>query len=480
MVGLLSSEVREAKERVRTALKNMEQPLPYGRITVNLSPADTKKEGAAFDLAIAVALLVNMRVIKSDRIKDFMILGELGLNGDVKKVKGVLPIIIMAKQKGFQWCMIPFENMAEGSIIDGIKVVAVKNLREAVDYLNGAREIPICDSNTKNRVENNIEHFDATVDFLDIHGHSMVKRAVTVAVAGRHNLLMIGPPGVGKSMIASRIPGIMPDMSNEEILEISSIHSICGTLKDKGLIRQRPFQAPHHSVTLAALVGGGAYPKPGELTKAHGGVLFLDELPEFQMKVLDALRQPLEEKMVRIVRNAGEYEFPADCLFVAAMNPCRCGFYPDRNKCNCSINEVKNYLGKVSGPFIDRMDLCVDVPRQSFEEMEQGELKQKGKSSREIQENINRAAEIQLNRNNGKFNSHMSVSDIKKFCELDSECNQFMHKAYQKFSFSMRSYYKIIKTARTIADLEETHDIRLSHLAEALGYRTGDEKYWGR
>lgn len=480
MVGLLSSEVREARERVRTALKNMGYPLPYGRITINLSPADRKKEGAAFDLAIAVALLVNMKIICEDRINEFLFIGELGLNGDIKGVKGVLPIIIMAKQQGFRYCMIPFENQWEGRVIEDISVIPVKNLYEVVEYLNGGRDIRLCHSimGMEKEKEKDRINGEGIGDFSEVYGHQIVKRAVMIAIAGKHNILMIGPPGSGKSMIASRIPGIMPDMSMEERLEISSIHSVCGSLSDKGLIRQRPFRAPHHSITLPALVGGGNYPKPGELTIAHGGVLFLDELPEFQPKVLDALRQPLEEKKVRIVRNGGSYEFPADCLFVAAMNPCRCGFYPDRNYCNCSITDVRSYLSRISGPFLDRMDMCIDVPRQSFHEIAETQIQNKEECSNEMKERINKAVQIQFKRNGEKFNAQMSASEMKKYCALDSECNQFLQNAYRKFSLSMRSYYKIIKTARTIADLEGSADIQRNHLGEAFGYRISNGKYW--
>ena len=477
MVGLLSSEVREARERVRTALKNIGHPIPYGRITISLSPADLKKEGARFDLAIAVALLINMNIIHEGSIREFLIIGELGLNGDVKGIHGVLPIIIMAKQQGFRYCMVPYENAAEGSVVDDIQIVPVRDLYEAAEYLNGKTELPIINGFPLGDESSNKILNDCTNDMSEIHGHEMAKRAVTVAAAGKHNLLMIGPPGAGKSMLASRIPGIMPDMSMEERMEISGIHSICGILKEGGLVTRRPFRAPHPGITLPALVGGGTYPKPGELTIAHGGVLFFDELPEFHPGVLDALRQPLEERKVRVVRNSGNYEFPADCLFVGAMNPCRCGFFPDRNKCNCSGADIRRYLGRISGPFLDRMDMCIDVPRQSIEDMEERKTLQAEESSGKIKEQIDRAVQIQFQRNNGKYNSQMTVNQVKKFCILDDAGNRLIHNAYQKFSLSMRNYYKIIKTARTIADLEGSEDISQRHLGEALGYRIGSGKY---
>jgi len=477
MVGLLSSEVREARERVRTALRNIGHPLPYGRITVSLSPADRRKEGSCFDLAIAVALMINMNIIGEVRIRDFLIVGELGLNGDVKGIHGVLPIIIMAKQQGFRYCMVPFENAAEGCVVDGVQVVPVRNLSEAVKYLNGTSEFPVANGSAPGGKSLNKVLKDRTGDMSEIYGHEMAKRAVTIAAAGKHNLLMIGPPGSGKSMLASRIPGIMPDMTMEERMDISGIHSICGILNESGLITKRPFRAPHPGITLPALVGGGLHPRPGELTIAHGGVLFFDELPEFHSKILDALRQPLEEKKVRVVRNGGNYEFPADCLFVASMNPCRCGFYPDRNKCNCSVTDIRKYLGRISGPFLDRMDMCIDVPRQPLDEAGDHRLSQAEESSDKIKERIDRAVQVQIRRNKGKYNSRISVNEIKQYCVLDDAGNRLMRDAYQKFSLSMRSYYKIIKTARTIADLEGSPDICRVHLGEALGYRIGSGKY---
>ena len=462
---------------MRTALKNIGHPLPYGRITISLSPADRKKEGARFDLALAVALLASMNIIREENIREVLIVGELGLNGDVKGIHGVLPIIIMAKQQGFRYCMVPFENAAEGSAVDDIHVVPVRNLLEAVEYLNGKTELFVINRSVTGNTGSDKILNDGTGDMSEIYGHTMAKRAAAVAAAGKHNLLMIGPPGAGKSMLASRIPGIMPDMSMEERMEISGIHSICGILREGGLVTLRPFRAPHSGITLPALVGGGTHPKPGELTIAHGGVLFFDELPEFHPRVLDALRQPLEEKKVRVVRNGGNYEFPADCLFVGAMNPCRCGFYPDRNKCNCSIADIRKYLGRISGPFLDRMDMCIDVPRQSVEALEERKTVSVEESSGRIKERIDRAVQIQFQRNNGKYNSQLSVEQVKKFCILDDAGNRLIHNAYQKFFLSMRSYYKIIKTARTIADLEGSEDISREHLGEALGYRIGSGKY---
>ena len=381
MVGLLSSEVREARERVRTAIKNAGENLPYGRITVSLSPADKRKEGAGFDLPIAISLLAAMGRIDKEQIKDTIIVGELGLDGQTKYIKGVLPIVIMAKEKGYKRCIIPYDNIGEGRVINDIDIIPVRSLKDLLDLLSNEELISkrekIYDEyklefNNKSNLEciQEIDTKSYALDFSQIVGQETGKRATIVAASGGHNLLYIGTPGSGKSMLAARIPTILPKLTIEEQIEISKIHSICGLLGSDGLIKNRPYRAPHHTITSSALIGGGKYPKPGEITIAHKGVLFLDELPEFQPRIIDSLRQPLEDKTIKIARMGGSYEFPADCFFVAAMNPCRCGYFPDRNRCNCSEVDINNYMGRISGPFLDRIDICAEVSRMSIEEID--------------------------------------------------------------------------------------------------------------
>lgn len=466
MVGLLASEVREAKERVRTAIKNSGYSVPFERITVNLSPADRKKEGSTFDLAIAIALLTDIGMILIEKLSPWMIVGELGLNGEVKPVHGILPMVMLAKEAGFSYCMIPEENAEEGLIVEGVAVIPVANLKEAVAYLN--MESAELLYNRRKRVSN-IEPEADFPDFSDIVGNEFVKEAVMIAVCGRHNLLMTGPPGTGKSMIASRIPGIMPKMSFDEQLEVTGIQSINGILGNTGLVTHRPFRAPHHTITASALIGGGMIPKSGELTLAHRGVLFLDELPEFQTRVLDALRQPLEEKKVHIIRTGGRYEFPADCLVIGAMNPCKCGYYPDRNRCQCSESEIRHYLNRLSGPFLDRMDICIEVPRQDIWEVSgrQSDIK----ASIYYRERIEQAVERQKKRNGNIYNSCLTGRDLIERCEMDTKTLHFLKSAYDKFLLSMRGYYKVLRVARTIADLKGAACVTEEHIAQALSYR---------
>ncbi len=470
MVGLLASEVREARERVRSAIKNIGETLPSGRITINLSPADRKKEGTAFDLPIAIALLCVMQRLDAKRFKDTLIVGELGLDGEIKKVRGILPIVAMAQNLGLKKCIIPYDNRQEGSVCDKVTLLAFQSLKELVDYyteqpegmsVNYLREVSLVSGKPDNLLQPERE---SEQDFLDICGQETVKRAIVVAVAGHHNLLMSGVPGVGKSMLASRIPDIMPPLSLEEKLEVSGIYSICGKLNASGLMEGRPFSAPHHTITTAALIGGGIIPVPGEITLAHRGVLFLDELPEFHQNVLDSLRQPLEEREVKLHRNKGSYIFPADCLLVAAMNPCKCGYYPDRNRCHCSEADVKRYQSRISGPLLDRIDMSIEVPRVKMEASSV-------LSTAQMREMVHRAVERQKDRNGGKNNSSLSIKELQNYCELDEESEDFIRQAYEKFEMSMRGYHKVLKIARTVADVEQSENININHLSEALTYR---------
>lgn len=472
MVGMLSSEVKEAKERVRSALKNSGYKIPPQRITVNLSPADRKKKGAAFDLPIAIAVLRAMGMIKERRLKNTLVIGELGLDGKVKPVKGVLPIVLAAKKAGISACIVPLNNYEEAIEVGGMKIIPAANLMQAVSYImNGLEQNIIPQYNGKTDIQQ-------VPDFNEIYGNAAAKRAAEIAAAGNHNMLMIGPPGAGKSMIAGRISGILPDVSSQESLEVSGIYSICGLLKDGKCIKTRPFRAPHHTITLQGMTGGGKYPVPGELSLAHKGVLFLDEVTEFTPSVLDTLRQPLEDKRLIITRASGTYTFDTDCMVVAAMNPCKCGFYPDRSRCICTDEEVRRYMGRISGAILDRMDICVEVSRVNYNELGKQD---KPESSEDIKKRVVAAVELQKERYKGmniSCNSMLPSKDADKFCHLNNRCEAVMKMAFDKLNLSARGYFKILKVARTIADLDRSIDIEEKHLSEAIIYKTMDKGYY--
>ena len=481
MVGLLSSEVKEARERVRTAIKNSGEVIPMYRVTVNLSPADRRKSGTGFDLAIAVAMLCVMGRISDKWIEDALIIGELGLNGEIRGIKGVLPIVAMAKKSGFKYCIVPRENYNEAKIVSGILVICFECLKEMIEFFDEGKllsdyPLEIEDAGSAENYDNRSKN-----DFSEISGQDAVKRAILIAVTGYHNLLMIGAPGVGKSMLASRIPNIMPELTEEEQMQVANIRSICGVFDGRDNMKKRSFSSPYHTITAAALVGGGINPKPGEVTMAHKGVLFLDELPEFSPQVIDLLRQPLEERCIRIHRASGNYVFPADCMVVAAMNPCRCGYYPDRTKCNCSESEVKKYVGRVSGPVLDRMDMSIEVPRVKVEEIDK---KEKVYTNYNMKKMVNEAIEFKNERckrggynktsklmNENVPNGRLSNDEILAVVNMDKETGDFLKEAYIRLELSMRGYYKVLKVARTIADLESSEKVEINHIAEALGYR---------
>lgn len=479
MVGYLAPEVREAEDRVRTALKNSGFKLPAKKVTVNLSPADIRKDGTAFDLPIAIAVLAAFGVVDLSGLKESVLVGELGLNGEIKPLRGILSIVSAVSKKGIRRCFLPAKNAKEGTIVEGMEIVGVSSLRELAEQLNCPGLItPICNAWEESREGKQLYG----MDYAEIHGQLLLKRATEIAVAGMHNILYIGPAGTGKTMVAQRIPTIMPRLSREESIEISKICSICGILSaDQPLLSHRPFRSPHHTISPQALAGGGRIPKPGEISLASRGVLFLDELPEFHKSTLELLRQPLEEHSIIISRIYGAYKYPAEFMLAAAMNPCDCGFYPDRNKCTCSETQVRHYLRRISKPLLDRIDLCAEAAPVTYDEIH--DKSPDLESSAVIRLRVEAARQIQKKRFEDLdlyFNSRMRGSELARFCGLGVEEERFLKKVFTSLDLSARAYGKILKVARTIADLEGSEEIRKVHLAEAIGFRSLEDKYWGK
>lgn len=483
MVGSLGSEVKESRERVMVALKNVGLQLPPKRITVNLSPADIRKEGSAFDLPIAVGMLESMGYFKAEAAENILFLGELGLDGEIKKVRGVLPIVREAAARGIRQCIVPAANIREGAVIPGIRVRGAGHIRELLQFLEATGEeererlLPAGQADASELSVS--EDGENMPDFSQVNGQETAKRAAEIAAAGFHNLLMVGPPGAGKSMIARRIPGILPKLTPEESLEVTSVYSVAGLLEEgTALVRARPFQSPHHTISLAALVGGNASPRPGMISLAHRGVLFLDELPEFQRSALDSLRQPLEEHKIQICRAWGNVTYPSDFMLVCAMNPCPCGFYPDRGRCRCTDPQIRRYMGRVSGPILDRIDLCVELQPVDIAGLKK---ERRAESSSEIRVRVQKARERQRERFAGtkcRFNVDIEGTNIERYCSLDGDGQALMERLYHSLQLSARAYHRILKVARTIADLEGAEKIGTEHLLEASFYRPSAE-YWG-
>lgn len=479
IVGLGDIAIKESKERVKSAIKNSGYEFPTRRITVNLAPANLKKEGSALDLPIAIGILSASKQIDNEHNDKYMFLGELSLDGAIKPVNGVLPMAVCAKEKGVEGVFVPAENAAEAAVISDINVYPAKSLNDVVNHINDEEKLsPFkTDINAIMNSESNLN-----INFADVKGQSNVKRAIEVAAAGSHNCIMIGTPGSGKSMIAKCLPGILPGMTFEEAIEVTKIHSVAGKLSKKtSLITNRPFRNPHHTISDISLIGGGRIPQPGEISLAHYGVLFLDEVPEFSKKALEVLRQPLEDGLVTISRINSSIEYPAKTMLVLAANPCRCGNYLDSEKeCTCSLRQVRQYMGKISGPLFDRIDIHIEVASVKFSDLEN---ETKEESSESIRKRVNAARKIQIDRYRGLniySNSQLLPAMITKFCKIDDKSRALLKSAFDRLGLSARAHSRILKVARTIADIDGNEDISINHIAEAIQYRSLDRRFTER
>lgn len=476
-VGYLASEVKESQDRVRTAIRNLNLSLPPKKVTINLSPADVRKEGTGFDLAIATAILTAYGIFLPDAMNQTVIVGELGLDGRVKGIPGILALTAWAKQNGYSRIFLPEENLKEAAVIEGIGLIGVCSLKELFDMLRGV--LPVTEYAREGGLLKMDQLNQYDVDFSEVNGQAVLRRAAEVAAAGMHNLLMIGPAGSGKTMVAKRMPTILPDLDLEECIEISKIYSVSHLLTEKEpLIRRRPFRAPHHTISAQALAGGGSRPKPGEISLATGGILFLDELPEMG-NAAEILRQPLEERKINISRVHGSFCYPANFQLVAAMNPCKCGFFPDLSRCTCTSGQIRRYLSKISRPLLDRIDVCVEAASVTYDEISKTGTNE---SSAEIRKRVKAAREIQRKRFKDqpiRCNGEMNGNMVKKYCIINNEESRFMKAVFEEMNLSARMYDKILKVARTTADMEGRDEIQHKDLCEAISYVRVRAKYWG-